>query len=476
MRPAASRNDGSSGSGKAESSESHLVVVDDGFEPKEAEPWPVLVVDDEQDIHRLVRLICSDIRYQDRPIEIIDVFTAAEARQTLTDRPGIALVILDVMMETDSAGLDLVDFIRSDLEDDGIQIVLFTGQPGLAPERRVIRDYDINGYVNKADVASESMRSAVITSLRFFSDRKELAALARHQENQQKLLHERNNALMSLNAELQQALKFGAALQDKVAGLEAEIDAKVLEQTRRLSMEKEQVEMENVAKSEYISNVCHELRNPLQAIVGYSNMLLISDDRHLTLEERGKIAEIGKASQHMMALVNNHLSLAAMESNGPQPDLGEIDLRELISDAIDIMQVIAREHRVKLQGDMPDRIPEVIGDKTQTQQALINLLSNAVNYNYPGGIVQVIVRIMDQSVRITVKDTGIGIPEALQDRLFKPFDRLSIDSDHSSGSGLGLTITRKLLEAQGSSIAFTSEEGKGSSFFFELRRVDGGAA
>lgn len=131
-------------------------------------PWPVLVVDDEPEVHTITRMVLMEMTYNDRKIEMISSYSAAEALQILQTRPMIAVILLDVVMETDDAGLQLVRRIREDLGNHQTRIVLRTGQPGQAPERRVIVDYDINDYKSKADLSAQQLFTTTMVALRSY--------------------------------------------------------------------------------------------------------------------------------------------------------------------------------------------------------------------------------------------------------------------------------------------------------------------
>lgn len=136
--------------------------------------WKILVVDDETDVHRVTQLALRDISYENDPLELLSAYSGDEARRLIEDDPSIALVLLDVVMETDDAGLRLVRYIREDLNNRAIRIVLRTGQPGAAPERQVIVDYDINDYKSKSELTSAKLFTLVQASLRSYQDIRKL--------------------------------------------------------------------------------------------------------------------------------------------------------------------------------------------------------------------------------------------------------------------------------------------------------------
>ena len=133
-----------------------------------AQPWRVLVVDDDADIQSVTRLILANVVFKNRPIELISAHSAAEARDILTKQTNIAVVLLDVVMETDDAGLELVKIIRDELRNNAIRIILRTGQPGHAPEERVIIDYDINDYKSKNELTAQKLFTTVVAALRTY--------------------------------------------------------------------------------------------------------------------------------------------------------------------------------------------------------------------------------------------------------------------------------------------------------------------
>jgi EAL domain-containing protein (putative c-di-GMP-specific phosphodiesterase class I) len=134
----------------------------------DAPAWRVLLVDDEPAVHEVSRLILADVAFEGRKIELLSATSAAQAREVLARGDGVALVLLDVVMESDDAGIALVQHIRDELHDTDVQIVLRTGQPGMAPEREVILRYEINGYFLKTDITAQRLHSIVVSALRSY--------------------------------------------------------------------------------------------------------------------------------------------------------------------------------------------------------------------------------------------------------------------------------------------------------------------
>ncbi|MFG1491752.1 response regulator, partial [Oceanospirillum sp. HFRX-1_2] len=133
-------------------------------------PWKILIVDDEEGIHGITRMIFRDYEFEQRPIELISAMSSSEAQQRLEQDPDIALILLDVVMETENAGLQLVETIRHQMNNQDVRIILRTGHPGYAPEAQVIIDYDINDYLSKAELSASRLLTSVIVALRSYRD------------------------------------------------------------------------------------------------------------------------------------------------------------------------------------------------------------------------------------------------------------------------------------------------------------------
>ena len=137
---------------------------------KRGKPWKLLVVDDEEEVHVVTRLVLDDFEFSGQPLQIISAHSAAEARKILQEEKDIAVILLDVVMETDQAGLDVVRFIREELHNSFTRIVLRTGQPGQAPEHKVITDYDINDYKEKTELTRQKLFTTIYTSISSYRD------------------------------------------------------------------------------------------------------------------------------------------------------------------------------------------------------------------------------------------------------------------------------------------------------------------
>ncbi|HVM72305.1 MAG TPA: substrate-binding domain-containing protein [Anaerolineales bacterium] len=225
----------------------------------------------------------------------------------------------------------------------------------------------------------------------------------------------------------------------------------------------------NRLKSRFLSMVSHELRTPLSLIVGLSEMVLRErqDPAGAALRD---VEQINISAQHLARLIGDVLDLASSEAGQLRIVREPLDLAEVLNVAVKIGEQMAREKGLEWQALMPARGPFVIGDRTRLRQVTLNLISNAIKFT-PAGRVVLDVRVVDQQVLVSVSDTGIGIPPAERDTIFREFYRSerSIQSGYG-GLGLGLAITKQLVEQHGGVIGARSpgDLGSGSTFFFNL--------
>lgn len=219
-------------------------------------------------------------------------------------------------------------------------------------------------------------------------------------------------------------------------------------------------------QSDQIADVVHELRTPLTSIVGYSKLLLTAE---LDLSTHDQFLEvINREASRLGDMVNDFLDLARLESGRARLAYEPVDVRKVIDDAVAVIQPQSEERGLKLLLDVPSTLPPVMGDEKRIKQVMLNLASNAIKYNREGGQVRITASADEGAIQIAVEDNGQGIRPEDMDKLFDKFRRIAETDDSAKGTGLGLPITKQLVEVHGGQMKVTSEWGVGSTFAFTL--------
>lgn len=244
------------------------------------------------------------------------------------------------------------------------------------------------------------------------------------------------------------------------------LDDMVRKRTHELSLAKEAAEKASRVKSEFLTAMSHELRTPLNAVLGFSQLL--SHDPKLTPVQHDHVQEIYAGGKHLLALVSDVLDLSKIESQQMSVKLGQLALAPLVQDCVHLLQAFADKRQIVLSVDLQDHL-HLTADPTRLRQVLLNLMSNAIKYNRPGGFVRVSARQHEaKTVQIDVVDNGRGIAEDTRAHVFEAFHRGAADRDAVEGTGVGLTITQKLVHLMHGEIGFESTPGLGSRFWVSL--------
>jgi signal transduction histidine kinase len=230
-------------------------------------------------------------------------------------------------------------------------------------------------------------------------------------------------------------------------------------------------EAASAAKSAFLSSMSHELRTPLNAILGFAQLL--RRDRHepLSPRHRERVEQILRGGEHLIRLIDDILDLSRIEANGMAISIEAVDIHGVLGEVMHMLQGAADRAEVRLVVVPPGDAIEVVSvDRTRFIQILLNLGSNAVKYNRRGGRVTFAVsRPNPRHLRVTVTDTGVGIPADRQNALFRPFQRAGQEHGSIPGTGLGLALAKRLAELMDASIGFASEPHQGSEFWIEAQ-------
>jgi GAF domain-containing protein/anti-sigma regulatory factor (Ser/Thr protein kinase) len=238
---------------------------------------------------------------------------------------------------------------------------------------------------------------------------------------------------------------------------------------REIQAKGRELEAANRHKSEFLANVSHELRTPLNAIIGFSEVLLEKLFGELNEKQNEYVDDILSSGRHLLSLINDILDLSKIEAGHMELELTRFDLPTAVDNALVLIKERASRHGVKLDRIVDEQLGEFYGDERKIKQVLVNLLSNAVKFTPEGGKIQVRAALDNSAIKISVRDTGVGIASEHHEAIFEEFRQVGSDyAQKREGTGLGLTLTRKFVEMHGGKVWVESEPGKGSTFTFIL--------
>jgi len=403
-----------------------VFIQEEMIEPPN-ERWKVMIIDDEEDVHQITHFVLEDYVYQGKRIELISAYSSEEAKQLYRQHANTALMLLDVVMETNDAGLQFIKYIREIEKNRFVRIVLRTGQPGYAPEKEVILKYDINDYRNKTELTDQRLFTVMTASLRAYADIMTIEAYRQH------------------------------------------LEAKVAARTQELELKNQQLMQLNQDKNEFLSIAAHDLKNPLATIQTLANMIKTSLHQ-LTQEQLIRFAHLIEiSSEKMFLLIKNLLDVNTIESGHIHLSPELFDLCHLVHTLVEDYRERARVKNITLHMHCIEGKYAVFADPVATTQALENILSNSIKFSPPGKHVYIRLTRDHRMIRCEIEDQGPGLSAADQAKLFGKFARLTPRPTHNEHStGLGLFIVKRLVEAMKGQIWCQSELGQGCVFIVSL--------
>jgi signal transduction histidine kinase/DNA-binding response OmpR family regulator len=248
------------------------------------------------------------------------------------------------------------------------------------------------------------------------------------------------------------------------------MEAEIVRRSQELQDANRELQAANDARGEFLSRVSHELRTPLTAILGFGELLSMSD---LPEEEQSWVSMMLPAGRHLLALLNDVLDVSRIDSGDLSLSLEPISIDALVGETVDVMRSVADSTGIRLDVDLGSTASAYVqADRQRLRQVLINLVSNAIKYNRPGGVATVAAAALaDGRVRLSVTDEGAGLDAEQLAKLFVPFERLSAAQRGIEGTGLGLVLAQRLTGVMGGALEVESTPGSGTTFFVTLRAV-----
>jgi len=376
--------------------------------------WKLMIVDDEADVHRMTERILEDITFDGKGFTYLNAYSGKEAKELIVEHPDTALLLLDVVMRTENDGLKVVEFIRSDIKNRFVRIILRTGQPGQAPERKVITDYDIHDYKLKSMLTDQALYTAVISALRTYRDLR--------------IIEKKHNELEKALADAQAAQK---------------------------------------ARYQILANINHEIKTPLQGILGFTEILMISESNN---DNREYLGHIKHSAEGLHKVLSNVLELTELAGDSWELNDATILFREYMEQIMDTIQTQAEWKSIMVDYDIDKHIPQsIIIDPKRLRQVLMNLLINAVRYTEDGTVSLTVELKPEKQLYFVIKDTGSGIPKENQAQIFDPFMLgENFLNKRYAGVGVGLSICKSIVQKMNGNIWFESQPNEGSTFYFTV--------
>jgi len=230
-----------------------------------------------------------------------------------------------------------------------------------------------------------------------------------------------------------------------------------------------ELEIANRAKSQFMANVSHELRTPLNAIIGFSELILDGITGDINNEQKDCLNDISNSGQHLLRLVNDILDLSRVEAGKMEFEMENVDLAEIVDSTVATMRPMIDDSQHTLTINTDDNLPRVYADRSRLRQVLLNILSNAVKFTAPGGTISIEATTDGEQCIISTTDNGIGIAEEDLERIFETFAQAGAPPGRViEGTGLGLALTKRLVELIGGRIWVESELEVGSTFFISI--------
>ncbi|OQY43117.1 MAG: hypothetical protein B6242_15320 [Anaerolineaceae bacterium 4572_78] len=435
--------------------------------PKSSNVWKILVVDDEQEIHSITKLALRQFEFEGKPIQFHSVYSGKEAKSFMEHHADTALILLDVVMETNDAGLQVAEYVRKTLKNRLVRVILRTGQPGEAPEESVILEYDINDYRTKMELRRHKLFTVLVSALRSYQD---LTAL----ESNRKILSHLNDDLTKRSHELE---SLNEQLQHEIAERKRLEKIRIQEgiERERLQVEKEFHEKEarilaklNANKDKFFSIISHDLRSPFLPLLGLSEILFTMLD-NIDLTDAKLITQtIHQSAKNIYNLLDNLLIWSRLQMEHIRVEPTTLNLNQIVDENIKLLRTKANTKGIILRNSLPKNT-HVQADKYMIDTIIRNLMTNSLKFTPNEGIITISGRKVTKFIEVSVTDTGVGVSRENIKKLFR------IDTHHSTegtaqepGTGLGLILCQEMVLKNGGKIWLESVLGKGTTVKFTI--------
>lgn len=392
--------------------------------------WNVLIVDDDEEVHVITKLVLKDFSYKNKKIKFYDAYNTKETKEVLNLDIDFSIILLDIIMETDDAGLLLTKYIREELKNKLIRIILRTGQPGSAPEEKVIIDYDINDYKEKTELTSIKLTSSLVSSLRSYEELKNI------REHKDILVKKVEKNVVELRKK-----------------------DKLIQYQNRISQNTKLLDM-----------LAHQWRQPLNIISINANNLLLDIELNNIDKEVFKTTSknIVSTTQSLSKQIDNFLSHYEPSSEKSNVSLGELFDRIMI-----LTKERVEKNNILIEKDVnTDYIFNT--HKSELEQIIVHLIDNSIDAYLLNDHLERIIKIktenIDDELKITIEDSAGGLTEDIKDKIFIPYFSTK---DKFNDTGLGLYMSKLLVEEHlsGELNIFNKDKGCTVELIFYLNNI-----
>jgi len=377
-------------------------------------PWKILIADDDKEVHSVTYCILESLLFDGRPLELHSAFSTDGVKEWIDKHDDAALVLLDIMMETEYAGFDLAKYIRDEAGNKMTRIIFRTGRTGDFPEQRIIFDYEIDGYLTKDCTTPQGLTAAVTTSLRAYRD-------------------------LTL----------------------------IEQQHQEITKQKDRAKQSEKAVLDFLSSLQHETGTKAHQVLSYLEMALSSAQAGDTDKAISRLEKAYTAGDYLKQY-HQELSLVAHLIAGRVPfEFSKHDIQIVINDAWNSVVTSNNNKNISLKIN-GKRTPPICMDRMHLEKALGSLLHNAVRFSPKGSTVQVSLTNTEKNIELAIHDNGPGIAENLLAHILEPFTKESPEEKRSGEKGFGLIIARYIAEAHNGTLSVENSPKGGAIFTLTL--------
>lgn len=421
----------------------------------------IIVVEDEAGTRATLSGILEDSGYK-----VIGLERGADVLETMR-RNSFDVIITDIRLP-DVSGLEILELAKEKNPD--VAVIMMTGYASVETAVEAVNQGAYAYFIKP--VNPDEIKTTIANALkqrRLSVENKKLVESLQHSS---KLLFKANGKLQT---EITERKRREGELQEKNEQLDAQneelqsLSQELIKQQQELIVKTGELEEVSRAKSDFLAHMSHDLRTPLNVIIGFSELMLDGVTGQLNGEQKQCLKDILGSGQHLLSLINDILDLSKIESGKMELKQRNITLRGIIDSLRSEIMPLLAKRKQSFEVDVEAGIPLVYADKAKIRQVLINLLSNSSKFTPDGG--QLKIKVVTESNRCLVSaiDNGIGIRRENQEKIFEPFCQMDNPLGRKmGGTGLGLTIAKQIIERHGGQIWVESEYGKGSQFTFTL--------